>query len=687
MLPTFSSTLRFVCLLGIAVLTVLLGCSEPTVTQSSPESPVAVLPIRGTRDEQLQPTSADPNRKVDFVKRGIENLKSGCPDTAVRDFSEAIVEHPDAETYYQRAQAYLALDWTKRALQDCTESLHLSPRSAKVHQLRGLAYLKMREFARAMSDFRLALELDANLARELQSSRAEAAWGYAELLDKQGQSAAAEYRRLAIELNPEFSDDNDRNGVHATRDALKHYWDGQDLLRAGDHRGALEHFTSAIALDRRYAEAYLARGTAFLEQGSIDTAVSDLNTALTLGGPSADIYYHLARANTILGRPIVVIRHATNAIRLQPNMADAHFLRGQAYLKNSAWGLAAVDLDNARKCNPELETVALELLACAGTSDGFAGALADHARWQETDPLLAERLEKLMAEAVDFQCHRDIASTNLRSVIEHFRRQTRLRPNIAEELEKTRANALAAQQNAAHLQRVLDVTRQANDRISQEVNDYMCILMKRERVNGRLGECQFMQAKIRHEKKQGNTVVSPSSVFVHFLKPARMDGCEVLAIQNREDGSLIARRGWHEPPNVTMLLRADNPSATDVNHYSVSQIGFQSRLERFIAALDEAGDTNDGVVEVFSDARVNGRDCTHYRLTHVQRRPGLTCPKVELWIDNDLQVPIYFRSYCWPLNEDEEPSLLEEYYYGRVQLNVGFTDENLSQENLAYHLP
>jgi tetratricopeptide (TPR) repeat protein len=668
MLPTFSSTLRFVCLPGITGLTVLLGCSEPTVTQSSPESPAAVLPIGGTRDEQLQPTSADSNRKVDFVKRGIENLKSGCPDTAVRDFCEAIHKHPDAETYYNRAQAYMALGWTRAAQQDCTESLHLSPRSAKVHHLRGLAYLRGREFERATSDLNLALELDASLNGELQSARAEAAWGYAELLERQGPSAkAAEYRGLASQLNPELAVDRRQPGV--ATDAMVHYNQGRDLFQAQDYRGAIDQFTSAIAADRRWGPAYLARGIAFLEQGSIDTALCDLNMAVTMGRPSADIYYQLARANAILGRPIAVIQHATDAIRLQPNMAEAHLLRAQAYLNSNTWGLAAVDLDNARTYDPNLGRVVLELLARASKSDSFSGAMAEYARWQETDPALAVRLEKILAEAREFQSRRDYA----------------LWKPIIPDNEKARADALAADHNAVRLQQVLDFARHANEQINREVDDYTCILMKRERVNGRLGECQFMQAKIRHEKKQGNTVVVPSSVFVRFLQPAPMEGLEVLFVQNRDDGDLTARRGWYRLPNTPLRLRADSPLNMDMNHYPIAEIGFQSRIARLITVLEEEQKHNDGVVDIFSHATVNGRDCTHYRLTHAQPRPGLTYQTAELWVDNELQVPIYFRSYCWPLNEDEEPSLLEEYYYGHVQLNVGLTDEDFDPENSDYH--
>ena len=37
-----------------------------------------------------------------------------------------------------------------------------------------------------------------------------------------------------------------------------------------------------------------------------------------------------------------------------------------------------------------------------------------------------------------------------------------------------------------------------------------------------------MRAKIRHERKEGDNVVVPFSVFLTFLKPERMIGREVL---------------------------------------------------------------------------------------------------------------------------------------------------------------
>ncbi|MHB0959194.1 MAG: DUF1571 domain-containing protein [Pirellulaceae bacterium] len=239
--------------------------------------------------------------------------------------------------------------------------------------------------------------------------------------------------------------------------------------------------------------------------------------------------------------------------------------------------------------------------------------------------------------------------------------------------------------NSARLNYVLNFAREAATRIDNEIRDYTCILIKRERVDGEMGSYQYMHAKIRHAKKEGDNLVVPFSVLLTFLKPERMAGREVLFIENQNQGDLIARRGGRRSPNMTVQLPPDSPMAMDGNRYPVNEIGFQNLAKRLIEVLENEQAYNDGVVEIFRDAKVDGRKCTHFRLTHPTPRPELTYYRAEVSVDDELGVPVYFRSFDWPAKENDPPRLLEEYYYKSIKLNVGLTDWDFDMRNPEYH--
>ncbi len=241
-----------------------------------------------------------------------------------------------------------------------------------------------------------------------------------------------------------------------------------------------------------------------------------------------------------------------------------------------------------------------------------------------------------------------------------------------------------AADKTARLNYALDFARTAKQRM-EEIQDYTCSLVKRERVDGMLGGSQGMHVKIRHERKEGDTVTVPFSVFLAFLKPEKLAGREVLFVANQNQGDLIARRGGRRSPNMTIQLPIDSPMAMDGNRYPIVEIGFQNLTMRLIEVLETEQKFGKGKIDIYPGAKVNGRLCTHFRLTQEQKRPGLTYFQAEVSVDDELGLPILFRSYDWPSKEGDEPILLEEYFYKDVKLNVGLTDRDFDINNPEYH--
>src|SRR6056297_3647258 len=115
------------------------------------------------------------------------------------------------------------------------------------------------------------------------------------------------------------------------------------------------------------------------------------------------------------------------------------------------------------------------------------------------------------------------------------------------------ANAMSATKPApvpvvppgkAALLRGLEMARQSLEQSQNEVRDYTAILVKRERVDGTaVGEHEYMSLKVRNRKVSGGQLIQPFSVYIAFLKPSSVKGREVIYVENRNDGKLIAHEG------------------------------------------------------------------------------------------------------------------------------------------------
>ncbi len=245
------------------------------------------------------------------------------------------------------------------------------------------------------------------------------------------------------------------------------------------------------------------------------------------------------------------------------------------------------------------------------------------------------------------------------------------------------AGAGAVRTRKATLEEVLAFARAAQMRIENDIQDYTCRLYKREYVDGEVMPWQLLEAKVRHPRKEDGKEV-PFSVFIRFLKPDRLEGRTVIYVRGRYNGDLIARRGGQRSPNMTFQLLPTGPLAMDGNRYPITEMGFQNLAVRLIEVLEQETKYRDGELQIWENALVGDRVCTHFRLTHRQHREGLTYHMAEVSVDDELGVPIRYGAYDFPKQEGGTPQLLEQYIFTNVQLNVGLTDKDFDPRNPEY---
>jgi hypothetical protein len=237
-------------------------------------------------------------------------------------------------------------------------------------------------------------------------------------------------------------------------------------------------------------------------------------------------------------------------------------------------------------------------------------------------------------------------------------------------------DATVATVGAHPLQPALELAQKGLAGLRGTIKDYSCTVVKRERIDGKLGEHEYMFAKIRHE---------PFSVYLYFLSPNTVKGQEVLYVDGKNDGNMLAHAGSGVRAMIgTVALRPDSPIAMEGQRYPITEIGVQNLTRKLIEVAEHDTQFGECNVSTIENAKVNGRVCTCIQVEHPHARPNFRYHLARVFIDNEMNIPTRFEAYDWPQQAGTAPQLVEEYTYMNVKLNNGFTDIDFDVKNPAY---
>jgi hypothetical protein len=228
----------------------------------------------------------------------------------------------------------------------------------------------------------------------------------------------------------------------------------------------------------------------------------------------------------------------------------------------------------------------------------------------------------------------------------------------------------------------IELAKARLEAIRGELFDYQAIMVKRERIGGELKKPEFMKVKFRNRRTRDGVNV-PFSVYMRFLKPENIRGREVIYVEGQNNGKLVA----HDTGLaglITVYLDPTGPMAMQNSRYPIYDAGLENLVSKLIEKAERDKAAGDCQVEFIEDAKINDRPCTKIRVTHAEKREPYDFNVAEVFIDNELQVPIRYAAYTWPRVNGAEPELLEEYTYLNLELNPGFTDKDFDPSNPEY---
>ena len=225
------------------------------------------------------------------------------------------------------------------------------------------------------------------------------------------------------------------------------------------------------------------------------------------------------------------------------------------------------------------------------------------------------------------------------------------------------------------------------DNINQNVQDYTCIMMKQERIDGKLNEPEYMKVKIRNQNAARGV---PFSVYLNFIAPQEAVGREVVYVEGQNNGKLVAHEGKGLRAKFGKVeLLPTSALAMEGNRYPITQIGIANLTRRLLEVGAHDMQFGECTVNYRKNAKVktsnDERTCTIIEVVHPVPRRNFLFHKAVIYLDDELNVPIRYEAYSWPKTPGGPPELDEMYTYLSLKLNVGLTNADFDWNNPTYH--
>lgn len=236
---------------------------------------------------------------------------------------------------------------------------------------------------------------------------------------------------------------------------------------------------------------------------------------------------------------------------------------------------------------------------------------------------------------------------------------------------------------ALTMQDLIELAQRILADMRTNLHDYRGVLVKHERIGGKLGTQTRMEFKIRNPSESPK---SGLAAYMKFTQPRSARGREVIWIDGRNENKLVV----HEGGLLNLLrieLAPDSSLAMLGNKYSVTEIGMLRLVEKLIEKIDRGVDLSQCIIETRDGEMVGDRPCQLIQVTQPRTVPGADFYIAQVFLDTERQIPLRYAAFMWPEQAGAEPPLEEEYTYLDVELNVGLSDSDFDPDNPAYNFP
>lgn len=227
----------------------------------------------------------------------------------------------------------------------------------------------------------------------------------------------------------------------------------------------------------------------------------------------------------------------------------------------------------------------------------------------------------------------------------------------------------------ANLDRALALAQHSLETL-ENVKDYTGVFSKRELVSGSMVE-ERDKMKVRHR---------PFSVYLRVIEPTSSAGQEVIYVEGRNNGNLVAHTvGLGSNLIGRLNLDPDGIIAKRGNRYTIRDVGLKNLTKKLIDLGSRKGLFRDSTVKI-EGGEFAERPCTDVKISSPRPVGAFRLATARIAIDREWDVPVLYEAYEWPA-DGGKPFLSETYSYFDLEFDVGLTDRDFDPDNSEYSFP
>jgi hypothetical protein len=207
----------------------------------------------------------------------------------------------------------------------------------------------------------------------------------------------------------------------------------------------------------------------------------------------------------------------------------------------------------------------------------------------------------------------------------------------------------------------------------EDVSDYDCTFIKRERMGDGQLLTQTMQLKVREK---------PFGIYMKFVDPN--PDREVLFVHGQNQNNILVRESGVKSLVGAVSIAVDSPRARAENRHPITDLGMRRLIDKLIAQWTKETEFAGVEVRYYPDAKIGGIACPAIECGHPRPYRQFPFHVTRLYIDAKSNLPVRLENYDFPTQPNQQAPLVEEYTYVKLRTNLGLTDQDFSPENPAY---
>lgn len=206
-----------------------------------------------------------------------------------------------------------------------------------------------------------------------------------------------------------------------------------------------------------------------------------------------------------------------------------------------------------------------------------------------------------------------------------------------------------------------------------EKKDYSCLFIKRERIDGELGDVQYIDMQVLNQ---------PFAIHMTFIKPNK--GQECLYVDGANDNKLLARGHGVRRFAGVLNLDPNGSMAMEGQRHPITKAGIRNLTTEIIKIATNDMKYGECSVNVYPNEKNDERPAVMIEAVHPVPRKEFKFHIARIYIDREYRVPVRFEAYSWPTEAGGKPVLEEQYVYTRLKFNNGYKPSDFSTNNPAY---